>query len=225
MGFNFYIFNLIIFIALSNTTAYLFSSLMLSIGLPKVGILDVSLWNPFFQIIIYFIISDFIQWLIHNLFHRVKWLWKFHKIHHSVTEMGFLAHFRFHFMENVIYKTSLYIVIGYLFNFNLEHAFFLHSFTILVGHLNHSNISLDYGLLKYILNNPKMHIWHHAKDLPDRYSNGVNFGISLSIWDYIFKTNYIPRDGRDISIGFNGVEKFPNRFISQQLNPFKSKNK
>mgnify|MGYP001273654428 CR=1 FL=1 len=52
--------------------------------------------------------------------------------------------------------------------------------TVLIGHLNHSNISLDYGLLKYVLNNPKMHIWHHAKDLPNRYSSGVNFGISKS---------------------------------------------
>jgi hypothetical protein len=31
--------------------------------------------------------------------------------------------------------------------------------------------------------------------MPNKY--GVNFGISLSVW-IIFKTNYIPKDGRDI---------------------------
>jgi sterol desaturase/sphingolipid hydroxylase (fatty acid hydroxylase superfamily) len=30
-----------------------------------------------------------------------------------------------------------------------------------------------------------MHIWHHSKKIPNKY--GVNFGISLSLWDYIFK--------------------------------------
>ena len=33
-----------------------------------------------------------------------------------------------------------------------------------------------------------MDIWYHAKALPVNYSYGVNFGISLSMWDYIFKT-------------------------------------
>jgi hypothetical protein len=27
--------------------------------------------------------------------------------------------------------------------------------------------------------------------------------------DYLFKTNYVPSDGRDIEIGFEGENKFP----------------
>jgi hypothetical protein len=59
-----------------------------------------------------------------------------------------------------------------------------------------------------------MHIWHHSKK-PNKY--GVNFGISLSVWDYIFKTNYIPKDGRDIELGFNDENEFPHDFIKQGL--------
>mgnify|MGYP001793616594 FL=1 len=65
-----------------------------------------------------------------------------------------------------------------------------------------------------------MHIWHHAYDLPKEKRYGVNFGISLSLWDYLFKTNYIPYEGRDIKLGFPGVEKFPKNFASQNLYGF-----
>jgi sterol desaturase/sphingolipid hydroxylase (fatty acid hydroxylase superfamily) len=55
--------------------------------------------------------------------------------------------------------------------------------------------------------------------MPNKY--GVNFGISLSVWDYIFKTNYIPKDGRDIELGFNDENEFPHDFIKQGFIPKK----
>ena len=56
-------------------------------------------------------------------------------------------------------------------------------------------------------------------------SNGINFGISLSIWDYIFRTNYIPEDSGTVEIGFEGDDKFPSNVISQSLYGFtKDKN-
>ena len=42
-----------------------------------------------------------------------------------------------------------------------------------------------------------------------------NFGISLSLWDYIFKTNYVPEDSGTIELGFPGDEKFPKGFFEQ----------
>jgi sterol desaturase/sphingolipid hydroxylase (fatty acid hydroxylase superfamily) len=67
-----------------------------------------------------------------------------------------------------------------------------------------------------------MHIWHHSKELPEGKS-GVNFGISLSIWDYIFKTSHIPHTGRDIDLGFEQVDSYPKTFLGQLLEPFKNK--
>ena len=64
-----------------------------------------------------------------------------------------------------------------------------------------------------------MHIWHHSKVIPNR--NGVNFGISLSLWDYLFKTNYIPKDGRDIELGFSDDNEFPEDFLKQEIYPLK----
>lgn len=62
-----------------------------------------------------------------------------------------------------------------------------------------------------------MHLWHHVKALPKERMGGVNFGISLSLWDYIFKTNYIPHEGGDIELGFDNDEKFPIDDFAKQL--------
>lgn len=107
-----------------------------------------------------------------------------------------------------------------LFGFEPEQAYIVHFFAIAIGHFNHANIKITWGPLKYILNNPVMHLYHHAYDLPEgKY--GVNFGISLSLWDYIFKTDYIPEASGTIALGFPGDEKFPADFVGQNIYGFK----
>ena len=66
-------------------------------------------------------------------------------------------------------------------------------------------------------------IWHHAHEWPKGRKYGINFGISLSFWDYVFGTAVIPHDGRDIKLGFPGLDQFPKKFISQELHGFKKK--
>jgi sterol desaturase/sphingolipid hydroxylase (fatty acid hydroxylase superfamily) len=134
--------------------------------------------------------------------------------------MGFAAHLRYHWMENVLYKPLKTIVVLLFFGFEPQEAFVVHFFSIAIGHLNHANLGFDYGPLKYVFNNPKMHIWHHAKALPSSHPKGMNFGISLSLWDYIFKTAYIPYNGRDIELGFDGDENFPQTIVGQSVYPF-----
>lgn len=219
MFFNFFIFNLIIFFALSNTAAAFFNDLLGIIGLSieSFQLFDVDDLPIWLGLTIFFVVSDFVQWNTHRLLHRVDFLWNFHKVHHSVKEMGFAAHLRYHWMETVVYKSILYIPLAIIGGFSVNHVAFVYFFTITVGHLNHANLGWNYGIFKYILNNPKMHIWHHSKELPVRY--GVNFGLTLSIWDYIFKTNYIPKNGRDIELGFANDESFPEDFIQQEIYP------
>ena len=72
-------------------------------------------------------------------------------------------------------------------------------------------------VMKYLFNSPEMHIWHHAHDLPEERRYGVNFGLTLALWDYLWKTDYIPEDGRDIKLGFPGVETFPQDFVSLNM--------
>ncbi len=223
MFFNFYIFHLLLFVALSKVTYQAFLELTAPLGYEGGHLIDFSQLHWGINLVLYFVIADFVQWCVHILLHRVAFLWRFHKVHHSVKEMGFAAHLRYHFFETFVYQTFKYFSLSLLFGFDLEMGFIVYMLAVLIGHLNHANLNLDYGPFKYLLNNPKMHIWHHAKDLPESHPYGVNFGISLSVWDYLFKTNYIPSSGRDIELGFEGDEHYPTSFWGHLVKPFRSK--
>ncbi len=269
MFFNFFLFSLIVYNAASQVVVNLFND-----GIRAVSGFDLQASNPlrhapmWLILIIGFFVRDFVQWWVHRLLHRNNWLWEFHKVHHSVEQMGFAAHLRYHWMENVVYRTLEYVPLA-LLGIGLYDFFIIHIFTLAVGHYNHSNISVpgyvtggvvgaligiviatsgfDVSILqnstvvqqlllvagtttlgalvlgpfmKIIFNSPEMHIWHHAYDLPEERRYGVNFGLTLAMWDYIFGTAYIPHNGRDIRLGFPGVETFPKDFVHQNLHGF-----
>jgi sterol desaturase/sphingolipid hydroxylase (fatty acid hydroxylase superfamily) len=217
MFFNFFIFSIIIsgFYQVMSVTFEAFN-----IGSKSLAIMDISKWAAGLQLLVFFIILDFVQWFTHVLLHRYPFLWKFHKVHHSVKEMGFAAHLRYHWMENVFYKPLKTFGVMILGGFEPEQAYIVHFIAITIGHLNHANIKITWGPLKFLVNNPVMHLYHHAYTLPEG-KFGVNYGISLSLWDYLFKTSYVPEDSGTIEIGFEGDDKFPQDFISQSIYGFK----
>lgn len=218
--FNFYLFNLIFQEPVGAVVKSWISDFQNAIGISDFVLLSIDTINPWVQMLFLFIYVDFIHWNLHRLLHRVSWLWQFHKVHHSVKEMGFAAHLRFHWFENLYYKSLQYIPLA-LIGVGVDQLFVLHMFTVLVGHLNHANLGWGYGIFGKVFNNPKMHIWHHAKDLPSKY--GVNFGLSLSVWDYVFKTAYVPKSGRDIELGFQGDADFPKTLTGQLIYPINKK--
>ncbi|MFN3199285.1 MAG: rhodanese-like domain-containing protein [Bradymonadia bacterium] len=172
-----------------------------------------SQWPVWVQIAVCLVVVDFAQWCVHNLLHRVSFFWGFHKTHHSVKngEMDWIVSFRFQWTEVVVYKTILYLPLAF-FGFG-EVAVLTHAiFGTLIGHLNHANLDLDYGPLRYVLNNPNMHIWHHDYEGDARTT--VNFGIIFSTWDYLFRTAKVP-DHDPPRIGFPGVETYPRNFLAQ----------
>jgi len=222
MFFNFFIFSIVIS-GFYKVLGLLFTDLGFTIK--SIMLFDISELPSGLQLLVFFVLLDFVQWFTHILLHKYAFLWEFHKVHHSVKEMGFAAHLRYHWMENIFYKPLKTIAVMLLGGFEPTQAFIVHFVAIAIGHLNHSNIKISWGLLKYVFNNPVMHLYHHAKSLPKGRKKGVNFGISLSIWDYIFKTNYIPENCGAIALGWEGDENFPKNFIGQLLVGFKQNNK
>ncbi|WP_345265978.1 sterol desaturase family protein [Nibrella viscosa] len=218
MVFNFFLFSLIGYNALSDVGVEAFRDLLATVGIRHLVIWDIADWPVWARLLTLFVVRDFVQWNIHRLLHRVGWLWQFHKVHHSVEEMGFAAHFRYHPMETVFYRTLEYIPLA-MIGFGLTDFFIVHLFTLAIGHLNHTNVYLPLGRLTYLLANPQTHMWHHAKELP-RPAHGVNFGLTLNLWDYLFGTGHFPKEDRQVTLGFDGVETFPRRFWSQLRYPF-----
>ncbi len=266
MFFNFFLFSLIIYNAASSVIVDLFNDIILYITNFNLQDQNPMKYWPMWAILITgFLVRDFVQWWVHRLLHRFPFLWEFHKVHHSVEEMGFAAHLRYHWMENVVYRTLEYIPLA-LMGIGLHDFFVIHIFTLAVGHYNHSNITVDgkvtggvlgfligiamgfsifdihlfdslnllpkFGVvgictilgsvllgpvMKYLFNSPEMHIWHHSYELPEDRQSGINFGLTLAIWDYIFGTAHIPFEGRDIKLGFPEMENYPKDFITQNL--------
>ncbi|MBK9730771.1 MAG: sterol desaturase family protein [Chitinophagaceae bacterium] len=222
MFFNFFIFSLVGYNALSNIGVQAFSDFIGLFGLKNLAAISIQSCPAWIQLLILLVVKDFIDWNVHRLLHRVQWLWEFHKVHHSVEQMGFAAHLRYHWMETIAYRTIEYIPLA-MIGFGINDFIVVHIFTLAVGHLNHSNLKLPFGPLKYLFNSSQMHIWHHAKYLPARY--GVNFGLTLSCWDYLFATVYWPESGRDEPLGFDHDESFPVTFLKQMKHPFTKKQK
>ena len=219
--FNFFLFSLIGYNAVSNVAVEVFNDFLALFGITNLVAFQIASWPVWSQFLLLFVLADFIQWNVHRWLHYSPWLWEFHKVHHSVEQMGFAAHLRYHWMETIVYKSVQYIPLS-MIGFGLDDFFILHLVTILIGHLNHANVKITYGPLKYVLNNPVMHLWHHAREIPAE-RNGVNYGISLSLWDYLFGTAYIPNQNANEQLGFEDQETFPKTFFQQLTHPWNSK--
>jgi sterol desaturase/sphingolipid hydroxylase (fatty acid hydroxylase superfamily) len=215
MFFNYFLFSLIGYNAVSAFFVAIFNDgLQAAFGIKNLVAIEIGTWQHWQVLLLVFVFKDFIEWWTHRLLHRVPALWHFHQVHHSTKEMSFPAHLRYHFMETIIYKTIAYLPLA-LIGVGLHDFFIVHIFTLAWGHFNHANIKLPLGVLRYIFNNPQMHVWHHAKQMPRTY--GANFGLTLSLWDFLFGTAYIPYDGRDIELGFEGEEAFAEGFVAQTM--------
>jgi sterol desaturase/sphingolipid hydroxylase (fatty acid hydroxylase superfamily) len=222
MFFNVFIFSLVGYAALSNVVAEAFNDFLKSaFGIRNLVAINIASWPGWMQMVLLFVLRDFIHWNVHRLLHWSPKLWQFHQVHHSVRQMGYAAHLRYHFMETIVYRTVEYLPLA-MIGFGIQDFIIVYLFALTIGHLNHANFYLPLGPLQYIFNSPQMHIWHHSKELPQG-SYGVNYGISLSIWDYLFGTVWMPRDGRDIELGFPEIEKYPHGFWEQVAEPFKNK--
>ena len=175
------------------------------------------------QFAVFFVLKDLLEWGVHNLLHRVPWLWEFHKVHHSIEELDWIGNFRFHWMEIVVYRGLTYVPLAVL-GVDGRVLLAIAVVSTLIGHLNHSNLDLCWGALRYVLNSPRMHVWHHDREWPAERRKGVNFGISLSLWDWLFGTAWWPSteqcpEQQPARLGFEGMERYPRALIDRLTYP------
>lgn len=162
---------------------------------------------PWAQLVVVLVAKDFLEWLVHRLLHRVPWLWEYHKVHHSITTMDWLGNMRFHWMEVVIYHALLWVPLS-LILVEWQVALVLAVVSTLVGHLNHANLRLDWGPLRYVFNSPRFHVWHH--DAATTAPFGTNFAIIFTCWDWWFGSAHFPRMATmPERLGYAGQEHDP----------------
>ncbi|WP_035648922.1 sterol desaturase family protein [Flavobacterium sp. ASV13] len=153
------------------------------------GILE---WLPEIPIWLYTIIGllllDLIgAYLAHFVQHKIKFLWRFHLIHHTDTWIDTTTANRHHPGESVI--RFIFTTLGVLIVGSPMWMVFLYqSLSVIGSQFNHANISLPKKLdvfLSYLIVSPNMHKVHHHYMLP--YTDS-NYGNIFSVWDRLFGT-------------------------------------
>ena len=153
------------------------------------GILN---WLPQIPIWLYTIIGllllDLIgAYLAHFVQHKIKFLWRFHIIHHTDTWIDTTTANRHHPGESII--RFIFTTLGVLIVGSPMWMVFLYqSLSVIFSQFNHANISLPGKVdvfLSYFIISPNMHKVHHHYVLP--YTDS-NYGNIFSVWDRLFST-------------------------------------
>jgi sterol desaturase/sphingolipid hydroxylase (fatty acid hydroxylase superfamily) len=122
----------------------------------------------------------------HRLTHQLPFLWRFHAVHHSIEEMDWLASGRLHPLDSAF--TQMCTVLP-LFLLGYDPGVFVgvSLFVTLLALFQHANVRLRFPVLRWVINTPEWHHWHHARDPEAR---NKNFGVPVV--DKIFGTAYLP---------------------------------
>lgn len=149
-----------------------------------------------FYTLVFFIVEDFSRFALHLCMHKIPFLWRFHKIHHSATVLTPLTVHRVHPLEMCLYFIRGTCIFGlvsgsfvYLFGSRLGGLEILgvdalgFLFNLLGANLRHSHIWLGFGRLERWFISPAQHQLHHSSAPVHR---DKNFGTCLAIWDKLF---------------------------------------
>lgn len=140
-------------------------------------------------------------WFVHWTEHKVKWMWKFHLIHHSDTNVDTTSANRHHPGESVfrfIFTTAGIVIAGA----PMWMVFMYQAISVLLSQFNHANIVIPKWLdnaISWVIVSPDMHKVHHHYVLP--YTDS-NYGNIFSIWDRLFGT-YMTLDRDKIIYGID----------------------
>jgi len=168
------------------------------------------------QVLLIMFFTDLTQYWVHRAFHQVPLLWRFHRIHHSVEIMDWLAGSRLHIFD-VLITRSISLVPMVLLGFSPEAINIYLPILALQSVFIHCNLQFEFAALQKIITTPKYHHWHHTSDpgCIDR-----NFAVSLPILDVIFGTYYSPPGKWPKQYGSTGPKINPNYF-AHLIAPFR----
>ena len=151
---------------------------------------------PWVQFLGATVLADLAAYWKHRLFH-LRWLWPFHAVHHSATEVDWLTNDRDHPVQLLATYLvgSVVLVLAGLSPEMIGVQALLRRFYSLY---THANLRWSYGALNRIFVSPALHRWHHAKDA--RLA-GRNFAVVFSLFDVLFGTYCLPEHEQPAAFG------------------------
>ena len=163
------------------------------------------------------LVADFTQYWVHRAFHRSRWLWPFHAIHHSIEQMDWLAGSRLHLVDVIVTRGLTYVPI-FVLGFS-ERALMVYVFIVAIqATFIHANVKWTFRPLQRVVVTPAFHHWHHSAE---PQSIDKNFAVHTPAWDLLFGTYYLPGRWPE-AYGLVHRDAVPARWTTQFFYPVRS---
>jgi sterol desaturase/sphingolipid hydroxylase (fatty acid hydroxylase superfamily) len=177
------------------------------------------------QVVIAFIVVDFLSYWLHRAYHHFPFLWSFHVFHHSAEDLDWLTTLRVHPISE-LFNNALMAVPLLLAGFSVKTMAVANSLIAVSALLTHANVPWTFGRLRCLFVSPIFHQWHHARlEGGTQPPPAANFGAALSIWDRMFRTGSFASDKRPASFGIEDSPRLnlatlllhPHTFFVQRI--------
>ncbi|TAD71501.1 MAG: sterol desaturase family protein [Sphingomonadales bacterium] len=161
------------------------------------------------------LVADLAQYGVHRVFHAMPLLWRFHKVHHSVEVMDWLAGSRLHLVD-VIVTRGLVLLPLIVLGFDMAAVYAYLALVSIHAVFIHANFAPRWAWLERWIASPRFHHWHHGAEAEAR---DVNFAVHLPMIDRWFGTYHMPEGCWPSAYGI-ADERAPDGWLRQFVWPF-----
>jgi sterol desaturase/sphingolipid hydroxylase (fatty acid hydroxylase superfamily) len=166
----------------------------------RIGLLHALPLPPALRIAAALVLLDYTLWIWHRLNHRLRFLWRFHLVHHVDRDLDASTGLRFHFGELGL---SVGLRAGQVVLLGVDPRTLAGFQAVLLGSVlfHHSNLRLPLGLERaatHLVVTPRMHGIHHSIVEQETDSN---FSSLLSCWDRLHRTLRLNVPQAEVTIG------------------------
>jgi len=154
---------------------------------PSTGIISLFDMRPAWRFVVSLLYLDGMTYLFHAAYHRLPWLWRLHRVHHTDRDLDTTSASRFHVGEVVLSTTLRFIVAIPLGPSGSEMGMFA-LLLLFSAQFQHANFRLPAAIepaVRAIFVTPDMHRVHHSEHPAE---TRANFSAIFSFWDRLFGT-------------------------------------
>ncbi|MFL1503091.1 sterol desaturase family protein [Pseudomonas sp. O64] len=175
-------------------------------------------WPMWAQLLLAIVLADAGITLMHYASHRVAPLWRLHAVHHSVQRLYGFNGLMKHPLHQILEATAGLLPL-ILLGISVEVAQLLALAIAIQLLLQHANVDMRLGPLRWVFAWAPVHRFHHMKY---GRAGDVNFGLFFNLWDWLLGTAFYREAYRmgpgDLGIGSR--PDFPLAYVAQLREPF-----
>lgn len=153
----------------------------------QIGVFHSLHLPEFLNILLTVVLMDLIIYAQHVISHKIPFLWKLHRVHHSDPFLDTSSALRFHPLE-ILFSFGVKMAALAIFGLSASGIVLFEILLNFSAMFNHSNFQLPSkveNLLHPFIVTPDFHRVHHS---PKKPLTNSNYGFFLSLWDTIFGT-------------------------------------